>query len=96
MCEFCEQKFNEHNLAFEVKELSERKESKYNEGYYTGIQAYVDIENSTLNIFACLDNKHIKPLGMAKAVKINYCPMCGKKLREDQACVNFAKTENET
>lgn len=27
MCEFCEQKFNEYNLAFEVKELSERKES---------------------------------------------------------------------
>lgn len=48
MCEFCEEKFNEHNLAFEVKELSERKESKYNEGYYTGIQAYVDIEDSTL------------------------------------------------
>lgn len=46
MCEFCEKKFNEHNLAFEVKELSERKESKYNEGYYTGIQAYVDIEDS--------------------------------------------------
>lgn len=83
MCEFCEQKFNEHNLAFEVKELSERKESKYNEGCYTGIQAYVNIEDSTLNIFACLDNENIKPLGMTKAVKINYCPMCGKKLRED-------------
>ena len=83
MCEFCEQKFNEYNLAFEVKELSERKESKYNEGYYTGIQAYVDIEDSTLNIFACLDNEHIKPLGMTKAVKIYYCPMCGEKLRED-------------
>ena len=83
MSDFCEQKFNEHNLTFEVKELSERKESKYNEGYYTGIQAYVDIEGSTLNIFACLDNEHIKPLGMTKAVNINYCPMCGKKLIED-------------
>ena len=83
MCEFCEKKWNERNLEFEVKELSERKESKYNKGYYTGIQAYVDIEGSTLNIFACLDNEHIKPLGMTKAVKINYCPMCGKKLRED-------------
>lgn len=80
MCEFCEQKFNEHNLAFEVKELSERKESKYNKGCYTGIQAYVSDESSTLNIFACLDNEHIKPLGMAKSVKINYCPICGRKL----------------
>lgn len=83
MCEFCEQKFNEHNLAFEVKELSERKESKYNKGSYTGIQAYVDIEDSTLKIFACLDSEYTKPLGKAKVVKINYCPMCGKKLRED-------------
>lgn len=45
MCEFCEQKFNEHDLAFEVKELSERKESKYNEGCYTGIQAFVSAGN---------------------------------------------------
>lgn len=80
MCEFCEKKWNERNLEFEAKELSERKESKYNEGYYTGIQTYVDIEDSTLNIFACLDNEHIK---LTKAVKINYCPMCGEKLRED-------------
>jgi hypothetical protein len=83
MCEFCEEKFNERNFEFEVKELSERKRSKYNEGDYTGIQAYVDIGNSTLNIFACLDNKHIKPLGMIESVKINYCPICGRKLVEE-------------
>lgn len=83
MCEFCEQKFNERNLAFEVKELSERKESKYNKGYYTGIQAYVDIENSTLNIVVCLDSEHTKPLCMTNVVKINYCPMCGRKLVEE-------------
>ena len=80
MCEFCEQKFNEHNLAFEIKELSERKESKYNEGCYTGIQAFVSAEDSALNIVACLDNEHIKPLVMTKVAKINYCPMCGRKL----------------
>lgn len=83
MCEFCEEKWDENNAEFRVKELSERKESKYNTGCYTGIQAYVNCENSVLNIFACLDNEHIKPLGMIKSVKINYCPMCGKKLRED-------------
>ena len=82
MCEFCEMKFNERNLVFEVKELSERKESKYNKGCYTGIQAHVNIVDSTLNIFACLDNEHIKPLGMTKTVKINYCPMCGRELSE--------------
>lgn len=80
MCEFCKQNFNEHDLAFEVKELSERKESKYNEGYYTGIQAFVSAEDNTLNIVACLDNEHIKPLVMTKVVKINYCLMCGRKL----------------
>lgn len=83
MCEFCEKKFYERNFKLGVKELSERKASRYNPGYCTGIQTYVDIEDSTLNILACLDNEHIKPLGMTKAVKINYCPMCGKKLRED-------------
>ena len=56
MCEFCEKKFYERNFEFEVKELSERKASRYNPGYCTGMQMYVDIDDSTLNILALITN----------------------------------------
>jgi len=73
MCKYCEH--IEDNT-----QLSSREFSKYNEGCYTGIEAY--IEPNKLIIFACLDNQYIKPLNKEVEISINFCPMCCKKLNK--------------
>lgn len=37
MCGFCEEHWNDKNRGYEVKDLSERSESKNNEECYTGM-----------------------------------------------------------
>lgn len=71
MCEHC----NDNNDVF----LSERTLSKNSEAL-TGIGCYICSENKTLSIEACIDNTYVKPLYIEKDIKINYCPMCGRKL----------------
>ena len=85
MCEFCEEHWNKKNSGYEVKDLSERSESEYNYEYYTGIQTYIDSDASELVVIACLDNEYIKPILKTENIKINYCPMCGRKLSEVSA-----------
>ena len=82
MCKYCE----EHVLERDLDELGDygtealclREESKNNYGYYTGIE--VRIEGSELSMFAVIDEKNIKCISEEKRIKINYCPVCGRKL----------------
>ena len=80
MCEFCKEHWNDKYKDYTVKDLSERMESKYNEGCYTGIQTFIDLETNELTVIACLDNKHIKPILESESIKIKFCPMCGREL----------------
>lgn len=82
MCEFCKNHWIEEYKEYTVNDLSGRTESKYNEGFYTGIQTFIDLDINELKVVACLDNKHIKPILESESIKINYCPMCGRKLSE--------------
>lgn len=84
MCGFCEKHWDKNIEEHQSKPLSERKMSKYNDGYYTGIQVYVDCETNELSVIACLDNECVKPLCQCKNVKINYCPICGRKLEKKE------------
>ena len=82
MCEFCKENWDDKNKVYTVKDLSERMDSKYNEGYYTGIQTFIDLETNELTVIACLDDKHIKPILKYESIKIKYCPMCCRELSE--------------
>lgn len=79
MCEFCEEHvLKEEGCGYGIKPLSERCESEYNRDYYTGISTYIDKDR--LKIFAVVDGENVKCLSAEKSIKINYCPMCGRKL----------------
>ena len=80
MCEFCKENWDNENKVYTVKDLSERKKSKYNEECYTGIQTFIDLETNELTVIACLDDKHIKPILESESIKIKFCPMCGREL----------------
>ena len=80
MCEFCKEHWDDKNKVYTVKDLSERSESEYNYEYYTGIQAYIDLDASELVVIACLDNEYIKPILKTEKIKIKYCPMCSREL----------------
>ena len=82
MCEFCEEQWSDKNNGYAVKDMSERTASKYNDECYTGIQTFIDLYTSELVVIACLDNEYIKPILKIENIKINYCPMCGRKLSE--------------
>lgn len=71
MCEYC--------VEEDMKSLSERKTSNWHRAY-TGIECLVDSENGNIIIQACLDNAHVEPIYKETKIKINYCPMCGRKL----------------
>lgn len=71
MCEYCDKE--------DPKSLSERKFSSHHEAY-TGIECFVDSENGILIIQACLDNMYVEPIYKEIEIKINYCPMCRRKL----------------
>lgn len=71
MCEYCDKE--------NPKSLSERTLSRYHE-VYAGIGCAVDSESGVLMIESCLDNMHISPVYEEIEIKINYCPLCGRKL----------------
>ena len=80
MCEFCEEHWIEKYQEYAVNDLSDRNESKNNDGFYTGIQTFIDLDTSRLTIVACLDNEYIKPILKYEHIDIEYCPKCGRKL----------------
>lgn len=82
MCEFCEEHWSDEYEEYTVNDLSDRTESKYNEGCYTGIQTFIDLDGNELTVIACLDDKNIKPILKTMCIKIDYCPKCGRKLSE--------------
>ena len=87
VCKYCEEHVLERNLAdpseYGTEALCLREESKNNYGYYTGIE--VRIEGNKLAMFAVVDGKNIKCICEEKRIKINFCPMCGRKLEGDKA-----------
>jgi len=71
MCKYCEG---------EEEEISSRTEfAKKSDCGYAGFEVYVIPEESVLHI-ACAPDTH-EIVFEEKDVKINYCPMCGRKLR---------------
>ena len=72
MCEYCDKK--------NPKYLSERELSKYHEEVYLGIDCGIDFEEGLLMIEACTASGYNEPGYEEKNIKINYCPMCGRKL----------------
>ena len=80
MCNYCERHTQWGD--YEVDCLSIKKESKYNHGCYTGIHSFIDLDTNELIMYAVVDGENVKPLHTDVGVKINYCPMCGRKLGE--------------
>lgn len=78
-CNYCRKHF--YDRRFDVECMSHREFSAANE-VYTGIETYIDIDNKELVVFACLDNKNIKPVCEEVKIAINYCPICGRKLED--------------
>ena len=76
-CNYCSEHF--HDSVYDVESISKREFSLIN-NVYTGIETYIDLENKELVVFACLENKNIKPVCDEIRIPINYCPICGRKL----------------
>lgn len=72
MCDYC----NGNKTIFSDRDISE-----FNPDAYTGLEVWVCM--GVMGVLACLDNKYVKPLVRAQSIKINYCPMCGRKLDEN-------------
>lgn len=71
MCEYCKD--------YNQKCLSERNDKMSRKGdFYSGIQTY--IEENKLQINAVADV--YEPNFTEKSIKINYCPMCGRRLED--------------
>lgn len=81
MCKYCEK--HAQWGEYEVENLSIRERSKYDRNIYTGIQSFIDVDENELIIYACIDDKNIKPLHAHVSVPINYCPKCGRKLGDE-------------
>lgn len=68
-CEYCKD--------YGVKLLSERQQHYSDKGdFYPGVEVYID--KDTLNVFAVADT--YEPGVEEACIKIQYCPMCGRKL----------------
>ena len=72
-CEYCDKD--------NTKALSERILSKYHDDAYTGLECTVDSESGMLLLETCLDNNYIEPVYEEFKIKINNCPMCGRKFK---------------
>lgn len=79
-CKYCGEHF--YDGQYSVESMSKRKISYIND-VYTGIETYIDLDNKELVIFACLDNKNIKPVCDEVRIPISYCPICGRQLEEE-------------
>ena len=58
-----------------------RKPSKNDYEVLTGFEIF--IRKNIMYVYNCMDKQYIKPLSDLAEVKINYCPMCGRKLKGD-------------
>lgn len=74
MCEYCDKT---------SCILNDFKSSKNNPSYSTGFQVW--IYDNQLSVKAIIDNEHILPVCGYRKIKIKYCPMCGRKLVEDES-----------
>ena len=81
MCIYCEEHISKQG-DYGVEPLSEREESAYNEGVLTGIEAFIDGGNK-LELCAVIDGVNEKPLHSYKTIRINFCPICGRRLTEE-------------
>lgn len=82
MCKYCEEHVLEEG-GYDIEPICEREESKYNHGCFTGID--VHLEKDKLKMYAVVDGQNVKCLHAEKEIKINFCPMCGRKLESDNA-----------
>lgn len=81
MCVYCEEHISKQG-DYGVEQLCEREESIYNEGVFTGIEAFIDGGNR-LELRAVIDGVNVKPLHSYKTIRINFCPICGRRLTEE-------------
>lgn len=56
--------------------------SRYHDSVYSGIEVGLD-NDGTIYILAVLDERHCGPLVGEASIPINFCPMCGRDLRDD-------------
>lgn len=78
MCKYCE----EHEYICDTR----TKRSKKGE-FIPGIE--IDITNNELYVLAVADT--YEPGVVDQTIKINYCPMCGRKLSDEQVKTNNTK-----
>lgn len=72
-CDYC--------TDYDTKEIfNNRKLSPHNDGVYTGIA--LNIFSGMLNLYYVIDCPYTKALSDSACFKINFCPMCGRKLGE--------------
>lgn len=73
MCKYCERESYEEKYIYDDRKWSRKTHSDF------GIRVY--IENNKLNIGASADT--YEPGYVECEIDINYCPMCGKNLKEE-------------
>jgi len=73
-CEFCSEGYLTKPVIHTRRILSTKRDS------FPGIEAYVE-SAGLLYVVAIPDT--YEPAYQAAEVKINFCPMCGRKFRED-------------
>lgn len=61
--------------------FNNRNKLSYKKGGYPGIEVEIDPVEATMYIGACPDT--YEPGWVEAEIPINYCPMCGEKLREE-------------
>lgn len=61
--------------------FNDRRWSKNNDGVLTGLEFYVD--NTELCVSVVLDEQYVKPLSKYESIPINFCPMCGRRLKDE-------------
>ena len=73
MCEYC-QGWDAIELINTMNTISYKTEK------YPGIRIEIDVDG-TMNIYSVADT--YEPSFMEETLKINFCPMCGRDLREE-------------
>ena len=80
MCRYCN---NFEDWEEDKREwISKRELSKIDHRTYSGIDMQVNPKERTIEGICVLLEKYVKPLSKTFEIKINYCPICGRKLSE--------------
>ena len=61
--------------------FNDRRWSKNNDGVFTGLEVYIYTTELYMNVV--LDEQYIKPLSKSESIPINFCPMCGRRLKDE-------------